>query len=59
MARTPLEPLAGIGVADTCDEEAERERQHDNVQHGMFLCDMNRGPNGRPRFDGGEVPLGA
>ena len=21
------------------------ERQHDNVQHGMFLCDVNRGPN--------------
>ena len=40
-----LEPLAGIGVADTCDEEAERERQHDNVQHGMFLCAVNRQPS--------------
>jgi len=47
MARTPLEPFAGIGVADTCDEEAEGERQHDNVRHGMFLCDVNREPNGR------------
>jgi hypothetical protein len=57
MARTPLKPLAGIGVADTCDEEAEGERQHDDVQHGKFLCDMNRDA-GSPviAFAGAEVP---
>jgi hypothetical protein len=53
MARTPLKTLAGIGVADTCDKEAEGERQHDDVQHGMFLCDMNREPK-----DGDRVCLG-
>jgi hypothetical protein len=53
MARTPLKPLAGIGVADTCDEEAEAKRQHDDVQHGMFPCDVNREPN-----DGDRVCLG-
>src|SRR5437762_10260075 len=42
MARTPLEPFAGIGVADTCDEEAEGEHQHDNVQHGNVP--VRRGP---------------
>jgi hypothetical protein len=40
----PLQPLAGIGVADARHEEAEAERQHDDVQHGMFLCDVNREP---------------
>src|SRR6266508_598038 len=30
----PLEPFASIGIADACHEEAERERQHDDVQHG-------------------------
>ena len=29
------------------------KRQHDNVQHGMFLCDMNREPKVRlSRFAG-------
>jgi hypothetical protein len=51
--------FAGIGVTYARQEKACAKRQHDNVQHGMFLCDMNRGPNGRPRFDGGEVPPGA
>jgi hypothetical protein len=52
MARTPLKPLASVGVANARDEEAEGERQHDNVQHGMFLCDMNREPS-----DGDRVCL--
>jgi len=43
----PLEPFAGVGIADACHEEAERERQHDNVQHGMFLYVVNCEPNGR------------
>ena len=47
----PLQAFAGIGVADACQEEACAERQHDNVQHGMFLCDVNRGPDARPRFE--------
>ena len=34
-------------------KKPKRERQHDNVQHGMFLCDVNREPNGRlSRFAG-------
>ena len=40
----PLKAFAGIGVTDACHEEAEAERQHENVQHGMFLCDVNREP---------------
>jgi hypothetical protein len=40
----PLQTFAGIGVADARHEEAEGERQHDDVQHGMFLCDMNCEP---------------
>src|SRR6185312_8092260 len=43
----PLQPFAGIGVADARHEETEGERQHDDVQHGMFLCDMNREPKVR------------
>ena len=43
--RAPLKPLTGIGVTDACHEEAEAERQHQDVQHGMFLCDVNREPN--------------
>jgi hypothetical protein len=48
----PSQPFAGIGVADARQEEACAKRQHDNVQHGMFLCEMNRGPNGRRALDG-------
>jgi hypothetical protein len=50
--RSPSKPFAGIGVADARQEEACAERQHDNVEHGMFLCDVNRGPNGRLALDG-------
>jgi hypothetical protein len=32
---SPLESLAGIGVADREREETERERQHQNVHHGV------------------------
>lgn len=38
----PLKPFAGVGVTYACDEEAESERQHDNVQHGNFP--VHRGP---------------
>ena len=42
----PLQPFAGIGVADACGEEAEGERQHDDVKHGMFLRDVDRESGG-------------
>ncbi|UPJ47635.1 hypothetical protein IVB30_30855 [Bradyrhizobium sp. 200] len=45
MALLRLQPFAGIGITNAGHEEAEGERQHDNVQHGMFLCVVNRGPN--------------
>ena len=35
----PLQAFAGIGIANARHNEAEAERQHDNVHHGMFLCD--------------------
>ena len=57
--RAPLKPLTGIDVADACQEEAEAERQHQNVQHGMFLCDVNREPKDGDRVYGQEVPPGA
>jgi hypothetical protein len=38
----PSQPFAGIGVTYACHEEAEAERQHENVQHGMFLCGWDR-----------------
>lgn len=38
----PLQAFAGIGVTDACREQAEGERQHDDVEHGMFLCDVDR-----------------
>jgi hypothetical protein len=66
MAISPSQPFAGVGVTDACHEEAEAERQHENVQHGMFLCDVIANATGiaRPRsaafaFDGREVPLRA
>jgi len=42
MTRPPSKPFAGVGIAYAGDKEAEAERQHENVQHGMFLCDMYR-----------------
>jgi hypothetical protein len=51
----PSQPFAGIGVTDARQEEACAKRQHDNVQHGMFLCEMNRGPNGRLALDGSSA----
>jgi hypothetical protein len=59
MARTPLKPLASVGVANACDEETEGERQHDNVQHGMFLCEVNRGRTMAIAFAWAEVPPAA
>ena len=41
----PSQPFAGIGVTNACHEKTEGERQHDDVQHGMFLCDVNCEPN--------------
>ena len=54
----PLQPFAGIGVTNAGHEEAEGERQHDNVQHGIFLCVVAREPKGGFRV-GAEVPPGA
>ena len=47
----PLKAFAGIGVTDACHEEAEAERQHENVQHGMLLYDVNR----EPRLEGAAI----
>jgi hypothetical protein len=52
----PLQPFANVGIADACHEEAERECQHDDVQHGMFLCDVNCEPAMAIAFSGTEVP---
>jgi hypothetical protein len=43
----PLQAFAGIGIANARHDEAEAERQHDNVHHGMFLCDVKRDPQVR------------
>jgi hypothetical protein len=43
----PLQAFAGIGIANARHNEAEAERQHDNVHHGMFLCDVKRDPQVR------------
>jgi hypothetical protein len=54
------QPFARISITYACHEEAEAERQHENVQHGMFLCDMDREPEQAAfALDGGEVPPGA
>ena len=53
MGFPPSQPFAGIGITYPRREEAEAERQHDNVQHGMFLCVVNRGP-----IDGYRVFMG-
>jgi hypothetical protein len=37
MALSFSQPFAGVGVAYARREEAEAERQHDDVQHGMLL----------------------
>src|SRR6267154_3988237 len=44
MALSFSQPFAGVGIAYACHEEAEAERQHDDVQHEMFLCEWSRGP---------------
>ena len=44
MGFPPSQPFAGIGITYPRREEAEAERQHDNVQHGMFLCVVKREP---------------
>jgi hypothetical protein len=56
MALSSSQPLAGIGVTYAHHEEAEAERQHENVQHGMFLCDMDREAERAAALDGREVP---
>ena len=56
MAGTPLKPLAGIGVTDARHEEGQGKGQHENVQHGMFLCDVNCEPAMAIAFSGAEVP---
>jgi hypothetical protein len=54
-----LKPFADIGVADTGREQAEGDREHENVEHGMFQCAVPAG-----RIDGtlhsrAEVPASA
>lgn len=44
--RQNLESFAGISVTNACQEEACAKRQHDNVQHGMFLCEIAGRTNG-------------
>jgi hypothetical protein len=44
MALSFSQPFAGVGIAYARHEEAEAERQHDDVQHEMFLCEWSRGP---------------
>ena len=34
----PLQPLAGIGVAYDCHEEAQAEGQHDDIPHQKLLA---------------------
>jgi len=36
------QPFTGVGITDACHEEAKAKRQHEKVQHGMFLCVVNR-----------------
>jgi hypothetical protein len=57
--RKNLKSFAGVGVTYARQEEACAKRQHDNVQHGMFLCDVNRGRTNGLALVGGEVPPGA
>jgi hypothetical protein len=60
MAALLSQPLAGVGVTDACREEAEAERQHDNIEHGMFLCVVNRATGSAAvRVLAAEVPPGA
>jgi hypothetical protein len=56
MGFPPSQPFAGIGITYPRREEAEAERQHDNVQHGMLLCVVKREPVKAARFDRGQVP---
>jgi hypothetical protein len=59
--RQKLKPLAGVGVADRYDEEAEAKGQHGDIQHETLL--MRRELRGRierfPPLLEGEVPLRA
>jgi len=59
--RLKLEPLAGIGVAQPGHEEAEAEGQHEDVQHGVLLCNTIRGasPMAFTLLLSAEVPSGA
>jgi hypothetical protein len=41
--RLNLKAFAGVGVTDPRREEAEAERQHEEVQHELLLCVANRG----------------
>ena len=47
---SPLEALAGVGVADRKREEAERERQHQNVHHGVLLLRLTKAPRPSAHF---------
>ena len=38
MVLLPSKPFAGIGVTYACREEAEAERQHDDIKHEWLHC---------------------
>jgi hypothetical protein len=50
------QPFTGVGVTYARHEEAKAERQHENVQHGMFLCNMDGGAETTAlAFDGSAI----
>jgi hypothetical protein len=53
-----LQPVAGIGVADRQREEAERQRDHQNVQHGTILGKICLGKICPGKICLGEICLG-
>jgi hypothetical protein len=54
------EPLAGVGVADGQNEEAEAEGQHEDVEHRMLLvASVPRNRSRGPSLKTTNVPLDA
>lgn len=41
----PSQPLAGVSIANARDEEAESQRQHENIQHAIVPLRHDRRPN--------------
>ena len=44
MALLPLQPFAGVGVADRGREEGEAKRRHQDVHHEKLLCVRSAAP---------------